>query len=183
MAPLSFRPTPTWSSAPATPVVPLIPPPIASPSFAADLHREDDDECEVEDNRTFGELVTAVANNSRTPLRGVQISEPEGVEEALCDEEEEDESELIADDSDDDNQSFPVLRRGPASSGSHQYPEHFSSLEVIAPTHEENEAGAGFGGGGSVDVLTPNKFEIRQIFQTKEDAVLNVKSYNIRRAV
>ncbi|MED6191042.1 hypothetical protein PIB30_112130, partial [Stylosanthes scabra] len=89
---------------------------------------------------------------------GVQISEPEGVEDALGDDEEEDEPELITDDSDDDDQSISIPRRGPSNSGSQQYPEHFSSLDLkaIAPTHEENEAGAGFGGGDSVDVLTPN---------------------------
>ncbi|MED6222416.1 hypothetical protein PIB30_064227 [Stylosanthes scabra] len=108
------------SSTPAAPVVPLIPSPFASPSFVADLHHEDDNECELKDNRTFG------------------------------DDEEEDEPELIADDSDDDDQSIPVPRRRPSSSGSHQYPEHFSSLdlEVITPTHEENEASDRFDGWG-----------------------------------
>ncbi|MED6214058.1 hypothetical protein PIB30_099297, partial [Stylosanthes scabra] len=116
---------------------------------------------------------------------GASVSEPEGVEEALCEDEEEDEPELVPEDSDDDDRSFPVLHREFASSGSHQYPEHFSSLdlEAAAPTHEENDAGAGFGGGASVDVLMPNEFEIGQIFQTKEDAVLSVKSYSIRHGV
>ncbi|MED6175921.1 hypothetical protein PIB30_082859 [Stylosanthes scabra] len=85
----------------------------------------------------------------------------------------------------DDDRSIPVPHLEPASSGSHQYSEHFSSLDIeaVAPTHEENDAGNGFGGGGSVDVLTPNEFEIGQIFQTKEDAVLSIKSYSIRRGV
>ncbi|MED6186521.1 hypothetical protein PIB30_067445 [Stylosanthes scabra] len=173
------------SSAPVAPVVPGIPPSIASPTFAADLHHDYDDQCDLEDNRTFGELVTAVANIPRTPLMGGQISELEGVEEALREDEKEDEPELVPEDSDDDDRSIPVPRREPASSGSHQYPEHFSSLDidVVSPTHEDNDAGTGFGGGGSVDVLTPNEFEIGQIFQTKEDAVLSVKSYSIRRGV
>ncbi|MED6135881.1 hypothetical protein PIB30_050868 [Stylosanthes scabra] len=160
---------------PAAPAGPVIPPLVASPSFAADLHRDDDDEYDLDDNRTFGELVTAVASNPRTPQMGIQISETEGVEEALREDEEEEEPELIADDSDEHDQNIPPPRRAPCSSGSHQYPEHFSSLDLesIAPTREENEA----------DVLTPNEFEIRQIFQTKEDAVLSVKSYSIRRGV
>ncbi|MED6193094.1 hypothetical protein PIB30_015747 [Stylosanthes scabra] len=142
---------------PAEPAIPVIPPLVASPSFAADLHPDDDDECDLDDNRTFGELVTAIASNPRSPQIGVQISEPEGVEEALREDEEEEEPELIADDSDEDDQSIPPLRRAPCSSGSHQYPKHFSSLDLesIAPTLEENDAGAGFGGGSSVDVLTP----------------------------
>ncbi|MED6119826.1 hypothetical protein PIB30_015346 [Stylosanthes scabra] len=100
------------SSTPAVSIVPLITPPVASPSFAADLYRED--------NNTFGELVTAVASNPRHPLWD-----------------------------DDDDESIPVPHRGPSSSESHQYPENFSSLdpEAMAPTHEDNEAGAGFSGG------------------------------------
>ncbi|MED6212011.1 hypothetical protein PIB30_079062, partial [Stylosanthes scabra] len=85
----------------------------------------------------YRELVTTVDNNPRTPLMGGQISEPEGVEEALC-EDEEDEPKLVPEDSNNDDPSIPVPRRELASSESHQYPEHFSSLdiEVVAPTHE-----------------------------------------------
>ncbi|MED6118170.1 hypothetical protein PIB30_000150 [Stylosanthes scabra] len=121
---------------PAAPAGPVIPPLVASPSFAADLHRDDDDEYDLDDNRAFGELVTAVASNPRTPRMGIQISEPEGVEEALREDEEEEEPELIADDSNEDDQSIPPPRCAPCSSGSHQYPEHFSSLDLesIAPT-------------------------------------------------
>ncbi|MED6205975.1 hypothetical protein PIB30_022718 [Stylosanthes scabra] len=93
------------SSAPVAPVVPGIPPSITSPSFVADLHHDYDDQCDLEDNCTFGELVTAVANIRRTPLMGGQISEPEGVEEALREDEEEDEPELVPEDSDDDDRS------------------------------------------------------------------------------
>ncbi|MED6121258.1 hypothetical protein PIB30_028361 [Stylosanthes scabra] len=134
---------------PAELAIPVIPLPVASPSFAADLHPDDDDECDLDDNRTFGELVTAIDSNPRSPQIGVQISEPEGVEEVLREDEEDEEPELIADDSDEDDQSIPPLLRAPCSSGSHQYPEHFSSLDLesIAPTLEENDAGAGFGGG------------------------------------
>ncbi|MED6170209.1 hypothetical protein PIB30_028724 [Stylosanthes scabra] len=56
-------------------------------------------------------------------------------------------------------------------------------LEAMAPSQEENDASVGFGGGGSMDVLMPKEFEICQVFQTKEDAVLSVKSYNIHRGV
>ncbi|MED6199161.1 hypothetical protein PIB30_073299 [Stylosanthes scabra] len=90
-------------SPPAEPAIPVIPPLVASPSFAADLHPDDDDECDLDDNRTFGKLVTAIASNPRSPQIGVQISEPEGVEEALREDEEEEEPELIADDSDEDD--------------------------------------------------------------------------------
>ncbi|MED6174099.1 hypothetical protein PIB30_065699 [Stylosanthes scabra] len=142
------------SSAPVAPVVPVIPQPVASPSFTANLHHDYDDQCDLEDNRTFGELATT-------------ITEPEGVEEALCEDEEENELELVPEDNDDDDRSIPVPRREPASSESHQNPEHFFSLDIeaAAPTHEKHDAGTGFGGEGSMDVLTPNEFEIGQIFQ------------------
>ncbi|MED6114390.1 hypothetical protein PIB30_079789 [Stylosanthes scabra] len=105
--PPSFHIGGSSSSAPVALVVPVIPPSVASPSFTADLHRENNDECDLEDNRTF----------------------------------------------------------------------------AIALTHEENDPGVGFGGGGSVDVLMPNQFEIGQIFQMKEDVVLSVKSYNIHHGI
>ncbi|MED6177429.1 hypothetical protein PIB30_097999, partial [Stylosanthes scabra] len=73
------------SSTPVSPVVPVIPQVVSSHSSATDLHREDDDGFDLGDNRTFGELVTAVANSPHNPSRGVQINEPEGVKEALCD--------------------------------------------------------------------------------------------------
>ncbi|MED6122468.1 hypothetical protein PIB30_040112 [Stylosanthes scabra] len=65
--------------APVAPVVPVIPPSVASLSFAADLHREDDNECDLEDNRTFGELVTEVANNPRTPLGEFRSASQKGL--------------------------------------------------------------------------------------------------------
>ncbi|MED6170210.1 hypothetical protein PIB30_028725 [Stylosanthes scabra] len=60
------------SSAPIAPVVPVIPPCVASPSFAADLHHEDDDGCDMGDNRTFGVLVVTVANSPHNVRKGVQ---------------------------------------------------------------------------------------------------------------
>ncbi|MED6210929.1 hypothetical protein PIB30_068725 [Stylosanthes scabra] len=137
------------SSAQVTPVVQIIPPCVASPSFAADLYNEDDDGCDLGDNRTFGELVADVANNPHNVPRGAQISEPEGIEKALGDDEDDNEPAFIIGDSDDDHQSIPGGRSVPSSSRSRKYPAHFSALdlEVVAPTQEENDAGVGFGGG------------------------------------
>ncbi|MED6186536.1 hypothetical protein PIB30_067628 [Stylosanthes scabra] len=81
--------------APVAPVVPVIPPCVASPSFAADLHHKDDDGCDLDDNRTFDELVAAVANSPYNVPRGAQISEPEGIEEALGDDEYDEEPVLV----------------------------------------------------------------------------------------
>ncbi|MED6176424.1 hypothetical protein PIB30_088124 [Stylosanthes scabra] len=118
------------SSAPVVPVVLVIPRSVASPSFAADLHHEDDDRCDLGDNCTFSELVTTVDNNPHNVFRGVQISDPEGVEGALCDDEKDKELEFIGGDSDDDHPSIPVVKRGgPSSSGSHtSMPDTFSCL-------------------------------------------------------
>ncbi|MED6171064.1 hypothetical protein PIB30_037180 [Stylosanthes scabra] len=90
------------SSAPAAPVVPVIPP------------------------------FTTVANIQHNVPRRVQISDPEGVEEALCDDEEDEEPKFIGGNSDDDHPSVPAERSGPSSSGSHQYPAHFSALNLEA---------------------------------------------------
>ncbi|MED6224013.1 hypothetical protein PIB30_079673 [Stylosanthes scabra] len=58
----------------------------------------------VGDKRTFGELVAAVANSPHNVPRGAQISDPEGIEEALGDDDEDDEEpEFIAGESDDDH--------------------------------------------------------------------------------
>ncbi|MED6178324.1 hypothetical protein PIB30_106478, partial [Stylosanthes scabra] len=140
------------SSAPVASVVPVIPPCVASPSFVADLHNEDDNGCDLGDNRTFGELVPAVPTIRAT---------------------------------DDDHYSIPAGQSVPSSFGSREYPTHFSALdlEAVAPSQEENDVGVGFGGGGSVDVLTPNEFQIGQVFQTKEDDIPSMKSYSIRRGV
>ncbi|MED6112437.1 hypothetical protein PIB30_061739 [Stylosanthes scabra] len=124
------------SSAPVALVVPVIPPSVAFSSFAADLHREDDDVCDLGDNRTFGELVTIVAKSPHNPLRGVQINEPEGIEEALCDDREDEEPKFVGGDINDNHQSIPTERGGPLSSGPHQYSAHFSAmdLEAMEPT-------------------------------------------------
>ncbi|MED6111712.1 hypothetical protein PIB30_054835, partial [Stylosanthes scabra] len=138
---------------PVDTVVPVVPPCVASPSFAADLHNEDGDGCDLGDNRTFGELVATVANSSGTVPRGAQISKPERIEEALRDDEDDEQPEYIAGDRDDDHHSIPAGRSVP------------SNLEAGAPSQEENDAGVGFGGGGLVDVLTPNEFQIGQEFR------------------
>ncbi|MED6200729.1 hypothetical protein PIB30_088147 [Stylosanthes scabra] len=116
--------------------------------------------CDLGDNRTFGELVAAVANSPRNVPRGAHISEPKAIEEALGDDENDEEPEFIAGDSDNDHHSIPTGRGVLSSSGSREYPAHFSTLdlEAVAPSQEENDASVGFGGGGSVDVLMPNKF-------------------------
>ncbi|MED6121047.1 hypothetical protein PIB30_026388 [Stylosanthes scabra] len=108
------------SSAPVAQVVQVIPPCIASPSFMADLHHEDDDECDLGDNRTFGELVAAVTNSSHNVRTRVQISEPEGIEDALGDDEDEEETKFIVGDSDDDHPSIPAEHGRPSNSESHQ---------------------------------------------------------------
>ncbi|MED6110850.1 hypothetical protein PIB30_046734 [Stylosanthes scabra] len=116
------------------------------------LHREDDDGCDLENNRIFGELVKAVANSPHNMPREIQISEPKGVEETLCDDEEDEKPEFISGDSDDDHLSLPAERNGPSSSRSYQYSAHFSAmdLEAMAPSQEENNAGVGFGGYSNV---------------------------------
>ncbi|MED6163979.1 hypothetical protein PIB30_085194, partial [Stylosanthes scabra] len=96
------------SSALVAPVVPVIPPCVASSSFAPGLHNEDGDRCDLGDNRTFGELVTVVANSPHNVPMGAQISDPEGIEEALGDDEDDKEPEFVFGDSDDNHHSIPT---------------------------------------------------------------------------
>ncbi|MED6160018.1 hypothetical protein PIB30_047558 [Stylosanthes scabra] len=180
--PTSNRKGGSSSSALVAPVIPVIPPCVLVATVYRSFHLV------LHPRRLLltcimKTLVAAVANSLRTVPRGARISEPKGIEEALGDDEDDEEPEYIAGDSDHDHHNIPVGRSVPSSSGSREYPTHFSTLDLEArvPSQEENNAGVGFGGGGSVDVLTPNEFQIGQVFQTKEDLILSVKSYSIRR--
>ncbi|MED6121567.1 hypothetical protein PIB30_031432 [Stylosanthes scabra] len=109
------------------------------------------------------------------------------VEEALRGNDSNEETALIEGDSDDDEGTIPVARDGPSSSGSQQYPPHFSTLKL------EVGFGVGLVGRGSGPSVhgsqgshgsnVPGKNQIGQTFQTKEEALLALKNYNIYRGV
>ncbi|XP_016206244.1 uncharacterized protein LOC107646581 [Arachis ipaensis] len=145
--------------------------PVASPSFAVDL------------NCNGGGKVSIV---DRVPI-SLQCEAPAGMGDALLDNDDDDdvETDLIADESGDDiTASNPTGAGGGSSSGTQQYPLHFSSLDLDA-MRQEGVPGepTGFGARDTQGTGGLTEFQIGQQFPDKEEAVLSVKTYSIRRGV
>ncbi|MED6121967.1 hypothetical protein PIB30_035205 [Stylosanthes scabra] len=64
------------SAGPIVPVVPVILPCVTSLSFAADLHHENDDGCDLGDNRTFGEVGHGSGQQSTQRILGSTYKRP-----------------------------------------------------------------------------------------------------------
>ncbi|XP_057756330.1 uncharacterized protein LOC130975576 [Arachis stenosperma] len=145
--------------------------PAASPSFAIDLG---------------GNVGDEVGYGEHHPTE-VQCPPPAGVGEGLCDDPDDDEVEpdIIADESSDDvGASDPIRPTGGSSSGTHQYPPHFSSLDLDAMKHDEHPGQlAGFGARDTKGSAGMTEFQVGQQFQDKDEALLSVKTYSIRRGV
>ncbi|RYR21933.1 hypothetical protein Ahy_B03g067219 isoform C [Arachis hypogaea] len=143
--------------------------PVASPSFAVDLNGN------VADEVRYGE-------HHPTELR---CPTPAGVGEGLFDDPDDDdvEPDMIADDSGDDlGASDPRRATGGSSSGTQQYPPYFSSLDLDAMRHDENPGQpAGFGARDTKGSSGMTEFQVGQQFQDKDEALLSVKTYSIRR--
>ncbi|XP_057720240.1 uncharacterized protein LOC130934715 [Arachis stenosperma] len=158
----------------ASSFVPAYEPPIqyvASPSFAVDLNGSVGDE--------VGE-----GEHLRTSLQCVAPAE---VGDGFLDDPEDDdvEPDMIADDSGDDvGASEPTEAGGGSSSGTQQYPPHFSSLDLDA-MRQDGVPGqpAGFGARDAEGSAGLTEFQVGQQFPNKEDAMLSVKTYSIRRGV
>ncbi|XP_015938780.1 uncharacterized protein LOC107464366 [Arachis duranensis] len=145
--------------------------PVASPSFAVDL------------NGTEGDEVVE-RENLPNALVGVALV---GVGDGFLGDEEEDdvEPDMIDDDSADDiGANGPALAVGGSSSGTQQYPPHFSSLDLDAMRHERVLGHAvGFGARDAEGTAGLTEFQVGQQFQDKDEALLSVKTYSIRRGV
>ncbi|RYQ88374.1 hypothetical protein Ahy_B09g095593 isoform C [Arachis hypogaea] len=142
---------------------------VASPSFAVDLNDGVRDEV-----GSFDVLPNA--------LHGVP---PVGVGDGeLGDPDEDDvEPETIEDDSGDEVVAAGLaLAGGGSSSGTQQYPPYFSSLDLDATTHEGALGHAvGFGARDAEGNAGLTEFQVGQQFQDKDEALLSVKTYSIRR--
>ncbi|RYQ99391.1 hypothetical protein Ahy_B07g087340 isoform B [Arachis hypogaea] len=155
MAGSSSRPAVASSS------VPVYEPAIqsaASPSFAVDLS---------------GNVGEEVGYGEHLPAE-VQCPPPAGVGEGLCDDPDDDdvEPDMIADDSGDDvGASDPIRVTGGSSSGTQQYPPHFSSLDLHAMRQDEYPGQlAGFGARdteGSAGMTEFQTYSIRRGVQYK----------------
>ncbi|RYR68562.1 hypothetical protein Ahy_A03g015054 isoform K [Arachis hypogaea] len=145
--------------------------PVASPSFAVDL------------NGSVGDEVGS-RENLPNPLLGVA---PLGVGDGLLGDVEEDdvEPDMIDDDSGNDiGASEPALAVCGSSSGTQQYPPHFSSLDLDAMRQEGvSRHSVGFGARDTEGTADLTEFQVGQQFQDKEQALLSVKTYSIRRGV
>ncbi|XP_015970107.2 uncharacterized protein LOC107493529 [Arachis duranensis] len=145
--------------------------PVASPSFAVDL------------NGSVGDKVGS-RKNLLNALLGVA---PLGVGDGLLGDAEEDgvEPDMIDDDSGDDiGASEPALAVGGSSSVTQQYSPHFSSLDLDA-MRQEGVFGHSVGFRARVAEGTTGltEFQVGQQFQDKDEALLSVKTYSIRRGV
>ncbi|RYR46590.1 hypothetical protein Ahy_A07g032334 [Arachis hypogaea] len=142
---------------------------IASPSFAANLNCNHDEE--IGDTRPFSELAIAMAG---TP---VMDGAPDGMEDVLQDDDGDDvEFATIADDSDDDiAMSIPAGGGGASSSGTQQYLPHFSIFDLDAMT-QQGVPGVPVRFGAKD---TQNTRALAKL-QDKEEVVLSVNTYSIR---
>ncbi|RYR58098.1 hypothetical protein Ahy_A05g023780 isoform D [Arachis hypogaea] len=162
----SSRPAVASSSAPV-----YEPPmqPVASPSFAVDLSGN------VGDEVRYGEHIPTE----------VHCPTPAGVGDGLFDDPDDDdvEPDMIADESGDDvGTTIPTRAIGGSSSGTQQYPPHFSSLDLDAMRQDDNDLQAsGFGARDTEGSAGMNEFQVGQQFQDKDEALLSVKTYSIRR--
>ncbi|XP_016206040.1 uncharacterized protein LOC107646365 [Arachis ipaensis] len=103
------------------------------------------------------------------------------VENAMRENDSDDEPDHIIGDSNEveDTPRNPPTCQGPSSSGFHQHPPHFSTLNLEA-VGQQLDLDPTFGGQGLHKENIYGKFQIGQSFQTKEEVVLSVKDYNIR---
>nr|XP_025673285.1 uncharacterized protein LOC112772527 [Arachis hypogaea] len=103
------------------------------------------------------------------------FGEPDQVENAMCDDDSDHEPVDIVGDSDDDTGANPHTEHGHSSSGTQQYPPHFSTLNLEA-LGQQADGGPTVGGSST-------EFQIGQSFQNKDEVVLSVKDYIICRGV
>ncbi|XP_016171457.1 uncharacterized protein LOC107613809 [Arachis ipaensis] len=181
-------PTPPTSvmegSSTAIPTGQLVTPFVSSPSFAADLPVPGDD---LGDGRSFGQLAAVMGSVHVVDGAPVfmEIRERDPFAEAIGDDGSDSEPPIIGDESDGEEET--VVAEGAqthASSQTQQYPRHFSTLDLEAMNQAAN-----------VDQQHPiihkdrpsmigtDEFEVGQQFETKDEAVLTIKSYNICRGV
>ncbi|XP_057724126.1 uncharacterized protein LOC130940093 [Arachis stenosperma] len=153
-------PTAAGGASSSMPAVKPYLPPVQSPSFAADLDRTEVVGSVPLENAVVIEPPHVVGTGGGLVPYIEDFGGPDQVENAMRDDESDQEPVDIVGDSDDDTGGDPHAQHRPSCSNSHQYPPHFSTLNM--------------------DAL---EFQIGQSFQSKDEAVLSVKDYSIRRGV
>ncbi|XP_020986016.1 uncharacterized protein LOC107481570 [Arachis duranensis] len=119
------------------PSVPLV----ASPSFAADLDQtEAVGSAPLQDPGLRGQAYEVGTGGGLIPdVQG--FGEPDRVENAMYDDESDQEPVDIIGDSDDDTTANPPTQPGASSSGTQQYPPHFSTLNLEALGEQAADGG------------------------------------------
>ncbi|XP_020970299.1 uncharacterized protein LOC110268459 [Arachis ipaensis] len=145
--------------------------PVAYHSFAIDLNYSGGGEVGV------GDFVPT----------SLQCAAPVGLGDALLNDLDDDdvEPDIIVDDNGDDiGASEPAGAGRGSSSGTQQYPPHFSSLDLDSMRQERGSwEPARFGARDAEGSAGLTEFQVGQQFQDKNEAVLSVKTYSIRRGV
>ncbi|XP_020983956.1 uncharacterized protein LOC110274227 [Arachis duranensis] len=115
-------------------VVPVIAPEadlVASPSFVVNLNHSDDPG--VGEAGLFGEVAIMTTDSLAMVPVFIVVGVPDGVEDAVHDDDDDVEPATIADDSDDETPwTTPPEDGGASSSGTNQYSPHFSALDLDA---------------------------------------------------
>ncbi|XP_015948766.1 uncharacterized protein LOC107473694 [Arachis duranensis] len=150
-------------------------PPVGSPTFAPDLERTVVvGSVQLENEGIFEQPDVVGTGGCQLPyMEG--FGEPDRVENAMCDDDSDQEPVDIIRDSDDDTGANLHAQHGPSSSASQQYPPHFSTLNLEVLGQQED--------GGNTVGGSSTEFQIGQSFQNKDEALLSVKDYSIRRGV
>ncbi|RYR54288.1 hypothetical protein Ahy_A06g029548 isoform D [Arachis hypogaea] len=160
-----------------------IPPPSSVPVYQPVVHVVASSSFAVDLNGSVGDDVGSRENLPDDLLDVAPLGVGDGV---LGDADEDDvEPDMIDDDSGDDIRvSEPALAVGSSSTGTQQYPPHFSSLDLNA-MRQEGVSGhsVGFGARDAEGTAGLTKFQVGQQFQDKDEALLSVKTYSIRRGV
>ncbi|XP_057746611.1 uncharacterized protein LOC130965868 [Arachis stenosperma] len=105
----------------------------------------------------------------------IELGKPDRVENAMREDDSDQELVDIIGDSDDDTGANPRTQHDPSSSDTQQYPPHFSTLNLEAMRQQPDE--------NAVVGSFFTEFQIGHSFQNKEEAILSVKDYSIRRGV
>ncbi|XP_057744644.1 uncharacterized protein LOC130962450 [Arachis stenosperma] len=150
-------------------------PPVQSPSFAADLQQTEVVGSVPLEHAAVIEPPNVVGTGGGLVPYLEDFGGPDQVENAMRDDESEEEPVDIDGDSDENTGGDPDAQHRPSSSASHQYPPHFSTLNLEALGQQEDS--------GNRVGRSSTEFEIGQSFQSKDEAVLSVKDYSIRRGV
>ncbi|XP_016165286.1 uncharacterized protein LOC107607905 [Arachis ipaensis] len=158
--------------------MPVVRPPVplvGSPSFTADLDRTEVGSSVLVENPGASGQAYVVGTGGGLIHDAQGFGEPDRVENAMCDDDSDQEPVDIVGDSDNDTGANPHTEHGHSSSGTQQYPPHFSTLNLEA-LGQQSDGGPTVGGSST-------EFQIGQLFQNKDKAVLSVKDYPSRCSV